>query len=165
MRWKPMKRVKTQTSSDAGVLHGFRSGLEDLNAEVLIRAGVEVEYEQYKLKYTQPAKLRTYTPDFILPNGIVIETKGHFTTADRQKHLMIRQSWPNLDLRFVFSNANQRISKQSKTRYCDWADHKKFRWANSTIPKTWINERTLVGRVKAAREALGWVPPWEKEDD
>jgi hypothetical protein len=156
------KRLKTRTSIDAGVEQGFRSGLEDLNAEVLIRAGVDVEYEAYKLKFEQPAKVRTYTPDFILPNGIVIETKGHFTTADRQKHLMIRACHPNLDLRFVFSNANTKISKQSKTSYADWADHKGFKWANSTIPKTWIKERTLVGRVEAARAALGWVPPWER---
>lgn len=153
------KRLRTRTSTDAGVEQGFRSGLEDLNAEVLLRAGISVEYEAYKLKFVQPEKLRTYTPDFILPNGIVIETKGHFTTADRQKHLMVRKTWPGLELRFVFSNANTKISKQSKTSYADWAEHKGFKWANSTIPATWLREAPRVQWINAAKEALGWEPP------
>ncbi len=33
-------------------------------------------YEGYTLRYTVPAKVGRYTPDFLLPNGIVIETKG-----------------------------------------------------------------------------------------
>lgn len=163
--WKHYPKQKTQTSSEVkGAEQGFRSGLEDLNAEVLIRAGIEVEYEQYKIKYTQPVKYRTYTPDFILPNGIVIETKGRFLTADRQKHLMIKKEYPFLDLRFVFSNPRQKISKTSKTSYADWCDHKGFLWANATIPKTWIESPPKAPRCEAAREAMGWTPPYDRGD-
>ena len=31
-------------------------------------------------------RTRHYTPDFILENGIVIETKGRFVSNDRRKH-------------------------------------------------------------------------------
>ena len=156
MAWKRTTRVKTKTSSKVGLKHGFRSGLEDRNAKVLDELGVDVLYEQHTLEYIQPGKVRKYTPDFILPNGIVIETKGRFITADRQKHKMIREAHPDLDLRFVFSNPHQTISKQSRTTYAMWCAHLGFKWAHSEIPETWIRERPTKKRVEAAAKALGW---------
>lgn len=166
MTRRPLRTTKTPTatSTRAGLINGFRSGLEEANAQLLMDAGVAVEYEQYKLRYQQPSKDRVYTPDFVLPNGIVIETKGYFTSADRQKHLMIRESHPNLELRFVFSNANTRISKTSKTTYGDWANHKGFRWANHTIPSVWLTEAPRASWQIAATEALGWRMPRTDED-
>lgn len=158
------RKVKTKTSSDLGLVHGFRSGLEDANAKFLVSKGHEVAYEGYTLSYTQPAKKRKYTPDFILENGIVIETKGAFPTADRQKHLMIAADYPDLDVRFVFSNPNQRISTQSKTTYAMWCSHKGFKFAGKIIPVEWTLERPNKQAVAAAKEALGWTPPWERDD-
>ena len=37
----------------------------------------------------------TYTPDFVLPNGVIIETKGRFVAADRRKHLEIKKIQKN----------------------------------------------------------------------
>ena len=71
-----------------GIQHGYRSGLEDKIAQQLKKANISVEYETLSIKYTVPAVLRTYTPDFFLPNGIVIESKGRFTAEDRKKHLL-----------------------------------------------------------------------------
>lgn len=156
------RKVRTKTSTDLGLVHGFRSGLEDANAKFIVSQGQEVAYEGYTLNYTQPAKKRRYTPDFILENGIVIETKGAFPTADRQKHLMIQKDYPDLDLRFVFSRPNQRISTQSKTTYALWCDHKGFQWAGQVIPVHWITEKPNRKAVEAAKEALGWIPPWER---
>ena len=158
-KWKQYPRKATTTSIEAGVALGFRSGLEDLNAQVLIDAGVNVEYEEYKLKYSQPEKLRTYTPDFILPNGIIIETKGRFITSDRQKHLHIKSCWKHLEVRFVFSNANTKISKKSKTSYANWCEHKGFIWAHQTIPARWLKEKPRTLWLKAANDALDWNPP------
>ena len=152
------KRKTTSTSEEVGIEHGFRSGLEDRNARVLLDAGVPVVFEAHKIRYSQPEKLRTYTPDFILPNGIVIETKGRFVSADRQKHLYVQKAYPLLDLRFVFSKAYETISKTSKTRYCDWCAHKGFQWANGDIPQAWIDEKPTQQRLKAAYAALGWKP-------
>lgn len=162
MTWtRRIRQTKTRTSTEVGLEHGFRSGLEDLNAALLLEHGVKVTYEEYKLKYSQPEKLRTYTPDFILPNGIVVETKGRFITSDRQKHLHIKHCWPGLEIRFVFSNARTKISKRSTTSYSDWCEHKGFLWAHQTIPITWINEKPTKKAVKSAEEALGWTPTKE----
>ena len=152
------QRTKTKTSSKIGLKHGFRSGLENLNAEVLLQRGHRVQYEEFTLEYTQPAKLRKYTTDFILENGILVETKGRFLTADRQKHLLIKQMYPDLDLRFVFSNPYQTISKQSKTTYAKWCESKGFLWARETIPEKWCKEPKLKSRIAAAHKAMGWQP-------
>jgi Phage endonuclease I len=110
------------------------------------------------MEYSQPAKLRKYTPDFILANGIVIETKGRFITQDRQKHLAIKECHPDLDLRFVFSNPHQTISKQSKTTYAKWCDTKGFKWAKGDVPMEWINEPPTAKRLAATKRALKWEP-------
>jgi len=157
------RKVKTSCSEYLGLKHGFRSGLEDVNAKYLLSKGQAVEYEGYTMSYTQPSKRRKYTCDFVLWNGILIETKGAFPTADRQKHLMIKQDYPDLDLRFVFSRPQQRISKQSKTSYAAWCDHKGFQWAGQIIPDHWVTEKPNMRAVEAAVHALGWEPPWERK--
>ena len=81
-----------------------------------------------------------YTPDFLLPNGIIIESKGRFVTADRQKHLYVKQQHPDLDIRFVFSRSRSPISKASSTTYAKWCMTKGFLFADKSIPLEWINE-------------------------
>lgn len=118
----------------------YRSGLEELAAAQLTKAGVSFRFEEVKVPFVEPAKSRTYTPDFVLPNGIIIETKGLFQTDDRQKHILVRKQHPCLDIRFVFSNATARIAKLSKTTYAMWADKYGFKWAHKTIPVEWLKE-------------------------
>lgn len=141
-----MKRTtKTAPISDAekrGKLHGYRSGLEERIANELAAKGIAVGYESVKIKYVKPARESTYTPDWILPNGIVVESKGRFLTLDRQKHLLIKaQHGDKYDIRFVFSNSRQRISKQSKTTYASWCEKNGFRYADVSIPQTWLDEK------------------------
>jgi hypothetical protein len=84
-----------------------------------------------------------YTPDFLIPtkNGFFfVETKGRFVPADRQKHLLIKKQFPEKDIRFVFSNQNQKLYKGSKTSYAMWCDKHGFTYANKTIPDAWLNE-------------------------
>ena len=55
----------------------------------------------------KPQKVHTYTPDFYLPKQkIFIETKGLFTSADRQKMRLVKEQHPDLDIRFIFNNSN-----------------------------------------------------------
>jgi hypothetical protein len=117
--------------------------LEETVAAQLEAASIPVMYEDKdsKIKYTEPAKNRTYTPDFILPNGIIIETKGRFVTADRQKHLLVKAQHPDLDIRFVFSNSRSRISKLSATTYGMWAEKNGYKYADKLIPASWLKER------------------------
>ena len=120
--------------------YGFRSGLEERIAEQLDKAGVEYTYEQVKLKYIKPASEHVYTPDFVLANGIIVETKGRFLMADRQKHILVKKHNPTLDIRFVFSNSNARISKTSRTTYAQWCIKNGFKFADKEIPKEWYQE-------------------------
>lgn len=136
------KKATRRTSKSVGLKYGFRSGLEEDTAAYLERLGVDFEYEKLVIPYEKPAKKAKYTPDFkIKVNGMVIETKGRFLTADRQKHLLIKAQHPELDIRFVFSNSQQRISKASKTTYAMWCEKHGFKYADKTIPFTWLKER------------------------
>lgn len=132
--------TKSRSDRDeVGRKHGFRSGLEASISHQLAELGLPVLYEQFKIEYTVPARKAKYTPDFILPNGIIIETKGRFKTEDRHKHLLIKSQYPDLDLRFVFSNPGSRISKTSSTTYAMWCEKHGFLYAKMWIPKPWID--------------------------
>ena len=126
---------------DYRLAHGFRSGLEERVSEQLAFLNILDCYEIKKIPFVQPAKNRNYTPDFWLPNGIIVETKGVFTVQDRQKHLLIKEQYPDLDLRFVFSNSKNKLRKGSKTTYADWCNKYDFIFADQLIPEEWINEK------------------------
>jgi hypothetical protein len=118
---------------------GYRSGLEVKVAKQLEEAGVKAEYETTKIKY-RVEEDRTYTPDFVLPNGIVVETKGRFVLEDRKKHLLVKSQHPHLDIRFVFTNSKTKIRKGSPTSYADWCNKNGFTFSDKLIPKEWLNE-------------------------
>ncbi|MEM0951727.1 MAG: hypothetical protein AAGI66_06250 [Cyanobacteria bacterium P01_H01_bin.74] len=132
-----MTTTKTMTFRRGRPLAAYRSGLEKSLAQQLKDYGISVAYESETIHYTQE---KGYTPDFILPNGIIIESKGYFDPEDRRKHLEIQQQWPELDLRFIFSNPNNKIRKGSKTTYAMWCEKNGFKWAKQTIPKDWLLE-------------------------
>jgi hypothetical protein len=119
------------------IKHGYRSGLEERVSKELEEAGVKYEYETQKIKY-RVEEDRTYTPDFILPNGIIVETKGRFTTADRKKHLLIQKQYPKHDIRFVFQNSRAKLYKGAKTTYAQWCDKHGFLYADKSIPEEWL---------------------------
>ena len=125
------KRQRSQRTSN------YRSGFEATLANQLKRGGVSFQYETLKLEYTKTA---TYTPDFILPNGIIIEAKGLWTVEDRTKHLLVKAQHPNLDIRLVFMNAFNKIRKGSNTTYAAWCEKKNIQYANKTIPKSWLSQ-------------------------
>jgi len=139
----------TSSPRSVGLKHGFRSGLEEKVAAQLKAQGVQYQYEKNTVHYVKPERAAKYTPDFVLPNYIVIETKGRFVTADRQKHILLKDQHPELDIRFVFSNPHARISKTSKTTYAMWCDRHGFQYAKQYIPQKWIDERASEFRLKA----------------
>ena len=122
---------------------GFRSGLEQTVAEQLNSLALPFEYEakEKRINYEKPVTKHKYSPDFTFKNSpIIIETKGYFKTADRKKHLLIKEQHPDLDLRFVFGNSNTKISKQSKTTYAMWCKKNGFQYADKVIPPDWLKE-------------------------
>lgn len=131
----------------------YRSGLEDLVSDQLKHCGIAFKYEELTLTYVRPARKCKYTPDFLLPNGIIVETKGRFVTADRQKMLQVKEQHPNLDIRIVFSNPQTRISKKSKTTYAMWCEKNGFPYAKQLIPEEWLREPSRQS-VTAALEEL-----------
>ena len=120
--------------------NGYRSGLEDTVANYLKEHKVKFLYEKVKIEWEDLA-YRTYTPDFVLNNGIIIETKGIFTVADRRKHVCIKKQHPSLDIRFVFTNSNRKLRKGSKSSYAEWCIRYGFRFYNRIIPEDWLKEK------------------------
>ena len=119
----------------------FRSGLEVRVAEQLEELGVDYDYEPYSIKYERPAQISKYTPDFlIIINGLLVETKGRFTSQERKKFKLLKEQHPEIDLRFVFSNPNTRIGKKSKTTYGMWCERIGYPYAKELIPTKWLKE-------------------------
>ena len=123
---------------------GFRSGLEEKIAKQIADADLPVHFESDQIAYVWPPRSSTYTPDFkiIKQDGspLFIETKGRWDVSSRQKHLLIREQHPEIDLRFVFSNANAKLYKGSSTTYAAWCKKHGFLFAHKTIPEEWLTE-------------------------
>ena len=114
----------------------FRSGLEEKVADLLVDLGVKYEYESTKVSYVIS---HHYTPDFVLPNGVWLETKGYWDSKDRKKIKSVIQQNPDIDLRLVFQAPYNTISKKSKTTYASWCEKHDIEWCSfSNIPITWL---------------------------
>jgi len=125
------------------ISRGFKSGLEDKIAKQISEAGHKVIYEKEKINYVQPSRQARYTPDFKLPKKggfFYVETKGRWVTDDRHKHLLIKDQFPEIDIRFVFQNQNAKLYKGSKTTYAMYCERHGFIYANKLIPNEWFLE-------------------------
>ena len=122
------------------IKYGYRSGLEHKISSYLKEKKCQYTYESIKIEWEDLA-YRTYTPDFILYNGIIIETKGRFLAADRRKHLAIKKQHPKLDIRFVFTNSSSKLSKGAKSSYAQWCIRHGFRYYDRIIPEDWLKEK------------------------
>ena len=120
--------------------YGYRSGLEKKLADELKVLKVKFTYESLKIEWEDLA-YRTYTPDFVLNNGIIIESKGMFTAADRRKHLTIKRQHPKLDIRFVFENSRRKLRKGAKSTYGEWCYKYGFLYTSRVIPEEWTKEK------------------------
>jgi|SRR6056300_1712650 hypothetical protein len=132
------KPRKSKTRIDA-LRHGYRSGLENKVLDSLKERKCNAKYECLKIEW-EDLKYRKYTPDFLLPNGIIIETKGRFTPEDRMKHLAIKKQHPYLDIRFVFTNSKAKLRKGAKSSYGDWCTKNGFMYADKDVPHEWVEE-------------------------
>ena len=117
----------------------YHSMFEQGLARAMEEAGVEFEYERETLIYVQPAQTRKYTPDFFLPNGIIIEAKGKWTIQDRKKMVTVMEQNPNLDIRMLFQYDNK-LNKRAKERYSTWCEKRGIPYAIGTIPDDWLSD-------------------------
>jgi hypothetical protein len=142
----------------------FDSQLECNNYRLLENSKVDFEYnsERCEFAYHRPlqkgecrtcggddvSSLHNYTCDFVfktLNTGkyIHVETKGNgycFKPETRTKHILLKKQYPEVDMRFVFSNWNAKISRGAKTSNREWAERYGFPCANKYIPTEWLNE-------------------------
>ena len=114
----------------------FKSGLEEKVSDLLCELGVDYEYESTSFPYTIQ---HLYTPDFVLPNGVILETKGYWRPEDRRKVRQVIAENTDIDLRMVFQDPYKKISKKSKTTYAQWCKRYGIKWcAFHTIPIDWL---------------------------
>jgi len=104
----------------------------------VVKSGYErnVYQENAGLIY-EPTKFRcvaeyTYTPDFCLPNGIYIETKGYFRPGIKAKLLAFTRQYPEHTLFLLFELSNKTASMIA------WAEKHGFEYAVGTrVPPAW----------------------------
>jgi hypothetical protein len=121
--------------------HKYRSNSEYNTATFLANCKIDFEYESMHVAY-EWREDKKYIPDFILPNGIILEVKGRFMLEDRKKHLFIRDQYPHLDIRFVFDNPYRKLYKGGRMTYADWCDKYHFDYCKGGegIPKEWLKK-------------------------
>lgn len=116
----------------------FKSKYEKEVFEHVETHGFTVEYEPYALNYLLKGN---YYPDFVLPNGIIVETKGYFDSRARAKMIAVKKHNPTLDIRLVFMNSRTKVRKGSKMTYADWCEKYHFPYAEGYIPLEWFEEK------------------------
>lgn len=117
----------------------YRSGSERNAGNLLDRLSIPYNFEPYYINYTW-LEYKKYLPDFVLPNGIVLEVKGRFTLEDRKKHLFLKESHPKLDIRFVFDNPNNKLTKGGKATYADWCNKNGFIFCSAKTLESVIDD-------------------------
>jgi hypothetical protein len=91
---KRKKSFPIRTTETSETLQGYRSKFELSVANNLEQRKVPFQYESEIIRYVLECR---YTPDFILPNGIIIETKGRLLQKDARKHRAIKKQHPELE--------------------------------------------------------------------
>lgn len=95
-------------------------------------------YEEMTMDYYEVKK---YIPDFVIEtknSSFVLEAKGWLRPEDRRKMKLVKKQFPDVDIRFLFQNANNKLNKDSQTTYAMWAEKNGFKWAHKTIPDEWL---------------------------
>lgn len=84
---------------------------------------------------------KTYNPDFASKSqpNIVYEAKGYFRTFDEaKKYIYVRESNPEITIRFIITDPNKRAYPQTKMGMGDWLTKQGFEWCLETdIPAEW----------------------------
>ena len=131
---------------------GYRSSYELAIAVDLDERHVPYEYEAkaYDLRLLCPRNIRCdcgtslpyrvskYTPDFTFFGGLfVVEAKGRFDPAHRAKALAFVEQYPGIEYALLFE-ADNLLSRKSKTRYTQWCDKHEILSAVGLVPREWL---------------------------
>jgi hypothetical protein len=132
----------------------YRGRLEEAVGEQLHAAGIKAAYEGGWVPFAVPSRTARYLPDFRV-GDIIIEAKGWWGrqgAKERQKFILLKEQHPELDIRFVFSNANKPIYKGSPTTFANWADDHGFKWSEKVVYTKWIED--LKKEMKRCKQLL-----------
>ena len=124
------KRLQPQPTSK------YKSKFEAAFADSLHKMKIKFTFETISIDYTISY---SYRPDFIL-NDFYVETKGYFSSEDRKKHLVIKKTRPELDIRFCFQNSKTKLSKaKNSISYAKWCERHGFLYCDKFIPTEWYD--------------------------
>ncbi len=133
-KWRSQRRAVIGAGKRT---NGFKSEMEDRVIGPWLASGAL--YEPYNFRF--PIKIVSrYTPDVVLPNGIVIEVKGWWTGASRKKLEAFKRSYPDLELRMVLATPRAYITTDHKTTQAEWCNKRGIPWAEKEIPASWLLE-------------------------
>jgi len=120
-----------------------RSKLELTFEDILKEGKAEYDYEVTKINYIVPESKHVYTVDWTLPKNILLETKGYLSDSqERNKYILIKQQFPEIDLRFIFAN-NKKLCGGMKTTHEAWAIKNGFKYCSIKdldVIQSWIEE-------------------------
>lgn len=106
---------------------------------------------------TAPSRPRAlqlrFTPDFILDNGFIVETKATLDHDYRQQLLLVMAHHRALDIRIVFFRSDRPLRKGATTTLADWCVRHGFLYADKLIPVSWLTEPPCPWRLFALRYA------------
>ena len=131
-----------QEAKKYAAMCGMRSMGEVACAANMDLMKIPYKYETETLEYQHLPQ--TYTPDFVLPNGVLVEFKGKMTAETRKKMLSIRRCNPNRTIGIVFQYANNKLSsRKNSTRYWEWAEKNGFLWSEGYVPLAWTRKKVV----------------------
>src|ERR1700761_1410674 len=105
----------------------LKSGFERPLVASLKARKVRFTYEELVLPYTLHGE---YHPDFVLKDsGIIVEAKGLLDKDSKRKMMAVREQHPDLDIRFVFMNAEKKVPGTKQT-HGQWATKNGWKWAD-----------------------------------
>jgi hypothetical protein len=95
----------------------FRSSWEANYARILNHLGVGWQYEPETF---QVGEAETYTPDFRLDDGTLIEIKGWWTESGKRKVELFREKHPEFTLQTITRTEYTVLSKQYRSLIANW---------------------------------------------
>ena len=131
------KRKKAKRTVPVWKQAGFRSRFEYDVYNDNPQLDKALHYETTTLPYTMTLT-RKYKPDVLLPNGVVVELKGYFRTAD-EKHKLLALKASGYDVRLLFQSANVKLVGAKAMTHEQWCEKHGFQYAiGSQIPESWL---------------------------
>lgn len=115
----------------------YKSKLEENVAQILTDKGMDFTYETVSVEY-----MKTYKPDFVLDNGIILECKGYHYNFKGKMYDTVKAILqnPQLDIRMVIDKPNRNWSKTMEFK--DFLDKYGIKWCTpDNIPPSWLEPK------------------------